>query len=112
MMGAIQPSFHVSERTVNIKGMSVGGMKPMFVVFQRGFGIAPPSIGVNLAAGIHILLQKVANRDSIGSPGQRQAKASGLFHFFSMLVGAGDDFVGFHATGHDAPHLQRDDRER
>jgi hypothetical protein len=94
MMGAIQPSFQVSERTVNMKGMRVGGMKPRFVAFQRGFGIAPPSIGVNLAAGLHALLQKVANRDGIGSLGQRQAKASGLFHFLSMLVGVGDDFDG------------------
>jgi hypothetical protein len=94
MMGAIQPSFQVSERTVNLKGMRVGGMKPMFVAFQRGFGIPPPTIGVNLAAGGHTLLQKVANRDGIGSLGQRQAKASGLFHFLSMLVGVGDDFDG------------------
>src|ERR1017187_7614099 len=77
MMGAIQPSFQVSERTVNMKGMRVGGMKHMFVAFQRGFGIAPPSIGVNVAAGLHALLQKVANRDGIGSLGQQIGRASG-----------------------------------
>ena len=55
MMGAIEPSFQVSERTVNVKGMRVGGMKPMFVTFQSGLGIAPPSIGVNLAPGFHAL---------------------------------------------------------
>ena len=86
----------------------------MFVAFQRSFGIAPPSISVNLTAGIHALLQKVANRDSIGSLGQRQAKASGLFHFLSMLVGVGDDFDGpenqraMGCLGHAAPPFTPD----
>ena len=65
---------------------AMGGLRwddPMLMLrdppWHAGFGIAPPSIGVNLAAGLHALLQKFANRNGIGSLGQRQAKASGLF---------------------------------
>jgi hypothetical protein len=69
-------------------------MKPVFVVFHRSFGVALPSISVDLAAGFHAFVQEVANRDGVGLPSQRQAEASSLFHFLSMLIGVGDDFDG------------------
>ena len=92
MVGAVQPGFKVSEGAVNMKGMRVGRMKLMFVALQSGFGVAPPSIGKNLAPRLHALLQKATDRDSIRTLRQCQAKSSGFFHLVSMLVGVGDDF--------------------
>ena len=114
MMGAIEPGFQVSERTVNVKGVRIGGVKPVFVVFHRSFGVAPPSISVDLAAGFHAFVQEVANRDGVGLPSQRQAEAAGLFHFLSMLIGVGDDFDGpknqgaMGCLGHASPSFPSD----
>ena len=92
MVSAVEPSFEITEGTVDMKRMSLGLMQYMAVAGQGRLGIAFPSIRVNLTARLHMSRKKCANRNGIGPLRYRQPKPPGFLHATPLIVGIHNHF--------------------